>query len=50
MSRLKKVLMLQKQVGEGDEQAVTGLFETLDELLYWFIILRYNVIKCTIDR
>jgi hypothetical protein len=48
--KLKTVLVLQRDISAGNESAGAGLFWALDDLLYSFIILRYNIIKCSIER
>jgi hypothetical protein len=50
MAKVKEILVLQKEIAAGNESAGAGLFTALDDLLYSFIIIRYNIIKCTIDR
>lgn len=52
VERIKKVLMLYKEGVRVDspEEKIDELYTIMDALLYIFIIIRFNIVKCNIDR
>jgi hypothetical protein len=48
VGRIKKIVVLINRLAATG--GVDELFEELDALLYAFIVIRYNVLRCAIDR
>ncbi|HEQ71524.1 MAG TPA: hypothetical protein ENN69_03465 [Spirochaetia bacterium] len=52
VGNIKRLLVRYKEVMNNPAQAenLTDIYAIMDQVLYQFIILRYNVLKCNIDK